>query len=231
MESTQMGAPESFPSSERVTLGRLPVCLAQWGFCAWLPTLFGKTQTHCPSECSSWAQNQTETSGYFSAVSSRYLRRIPHHWFSRMSLKNFPRRWSSSSDGMQVQHLNVLFISPRKWLKHFITLDVFYSVLTFLFLFRPVLRPLDNKTGSHYGCLRRSCWRSICMLVFLSVTESIVVLCHLFVVFAHTLVAFTHNSKQCWAKRNFLNAWSLQENIARSAACQCRYYCSHIINE
>ena len=37
----------------------------------------------------------------------------------------------------------------------------------------------------------------ICMLAFLSVIEDMVVLCHFFVVvFAHALVAFTHNPKE-----------------------------------
>ena len=50
-----------------------------------------------------------------------------------------------------------------------------------------------------------------------------------FVVFAHALVAFTHSHR---AEKNFHNARSLQENLARSAATESEraYYCSHIIN-
>ena len=58
-------------------------CLCwQQGFNAWLPAFFVKTYTHRLSECSSWSWNQTETSGNFSAVPSKYLARIPCHWFS-----------------------------------------------------------------------------------------------------------------------------------------------------
>ena len=57
---------------------------------------------------------------------------------------------------------------------------------------------------------------------FFSVIKHLVVPCLFFVVFVHALVAFTHNSKEpsTVAEKQFHNAWSLQENNARSAAKQ-----------
>ena len=50
----------------------------------------------------------------------------------------------------------------------------------------------------------------------------------IFVVSAHALVVFTHNSKEPWSWENFDNARSLQENLAHSAVNQS-VHCSHII--
>ena len=58
------------------------------------------------------------------------------------------------------------------------------------------------------------------MLVFLSVIENIVVLCHLFVVFAHAHVVLLTTQKSRRGGKKFHNARSLQENNARSAANQ-----------
>ena len=59
------------------------------------------------------------------------------------------------------------------------------------------------------------------MLVFLSVIENIVVLLSIFsVVFAQAHIALVTTQKSRRAKKKFHNAWSLQENNARSAANQ-----------
>ena len=54
------------------------------------------------------------------------------------------------------------------------------------------------------------------MLVFLSVIENIVVLA----VFAHAHIVLLTTQKSRRAEKKFHNAWSLQENNARSAANQ-----------